>query len=191
MSMTEQTRHDGGSSSLRLYEKLVGPAEILVTGALWIACCVPVLTAGSATIALFRLAHRRRLGTPVPPLKSFATELRTAPFARCGATLIVLLAMAGVVLTAGIGVSLPQRGWGTVLVLVACIGGACLLGVLSTFFAITAIFPDRRCWEVLRMAVAVAMTRVSTSLTTGVLVIAVVTAGSLRSWWWPAPSGRP
>lgn len=179
MSTAEHTRHDGNSASLGLYQKLIGPAEAVGTGLLWLACCVPVLTAGSSTVALFRITHRRVVGAPVSPLRAFVKELRTAPLARCGATLVVLLAAVGIVVTGGLGVGLGRSSAGIAMVLVAGVGAVCLLGMLSTFLAIAGIFPDRGCWDVLRMAIAVAMSRVSTSLTMGMLIVAVVVAGAL------------
>lgn len=179
MSTTGRTGHDGRFASLRLYRKLAAPTDAVVAGLLWLICCVPVLTAGSATIALFRVTHRRILGAPVSPLREFGDELRTAPVERCGATLVVLLAVLGVAVTGLLGASMQQRGLGIALVVVACAGGTCLLGILSTFFAIVGIFPHRDCWNAVRMAIAVAMTRMSTALTTSVLLIAVAVAGAL------------
>lgn len=179
MSTIERTGHDGGSASLRLYRKLAAPADAVVAGLLWLVCCVPVLTAGSATIALFRVTHRRVVGAPVSPFREFAEELRTAPVARCGATLVVLLTVLGIAVTGLFGASMQQRGLGIALVAIAGVGGTCLLGILSTFLALVGIFPGRGCWSAVRMAIAVAMTRMSTALTISVLLIAVVVAGAL------------
>src|SRR5690625_5698594 len=80
----------------RLYARLEQLWECAGLTTLWVAACVPVITAGSSTLALLRVVAERREGIYRPVVRAFWDELVRAPLARAAATVATLLAAVGV-----------------------------------------------------------------------------------------------
>lgn len=158
----------------RLYAFLEWFWEGVGLSVLWVIACLPVVTAGAATSALFAVVTDRRRGHTRPTGQAFWDEFRIAPLQRAAASVALVVVAAGVLLTFGAGARADTLS-GLALQGATVAGGGVLLGVLVVFLPLSAIsastLPAR-----IRLAAAIAMARPRTAFVGGALTLALVVA---------------
>lgn len=122
----------------RLYARLEQLWECAGLTTLWVAACVPVITAGSSTLALLRVVAERREGIYRPVVRAFWDELVRAPLARAAATVATLLAAVGVAATLLFGLTATDAATATAVQAAALIAGVALLATIVTMLPLIA-----------------------------------------------------
>ena len=183
--MSESTSTDFVQPALRIYRVLERFWECVGLSLLWALGCLPLVTAGASTAALFAVVGQRIQGDYRPVFRSFWGEFRRAPLARAAVTVVVLLALFGAtqILLAGMGMADPVRAM--VIQAVALSGFAAVLGTLVTALPLRAgqIWSGRVSTDrggsglaTLRLAVAVGLGRPLTTLAAALLTAAAMVA---------------
>lgn len=159
--------------SLRLYEALDRVWECVALNALWLVASLPVVTAGSATIALVRLTADRRKGIYQPAARAFWEEFKKEPVARSVATVLILMALLGAALTLLFGLTAPDAIIATTMQAAGLLGLAAVLGGLVTSVPLKAQ-RDAGLVQTLRMAAAIGLGRPFTTVAAVALTFAIV-----------------
>lgn len=192
--MAEAVRGSTSSQSLqgtmRLYGLLERFWECAGLSVLWLLGCLPIITAGSSTVALFEVVAQRAKGDFRPVPQAFWDGFRRAPLARAGVTAVVLLALFGMVQTLLFGLTVADPVTATALQAVALGGLAAVMGAVVTALPTWAACGGRL-RQTLRLAAAVGLGRPLTTLA-AVLVTVALAVGTvlappvllLLGWGW-------
>lgn len=178
------------SKSLRLHGVLERLWEGIGLSVVWVLGCLPVVTAGSSTVALFRVVAQRGQGDFRPVAQAFWDEFKQAPLARAAVTVVTLLALLGVAQTLLAGITRPDPVSATVLQAAALVGVGVVLGAVVTALPLHAEHGGTFI-QTLRLSVAVGLGRPLTMMLAVLLTIAVVTVTVLvpplllvAGWTW-------
>lgn len=113
--------------------------DLMVVNCLWLLCCLPVITAGPATCAMYRVTLKLARNEPVKPVREFFAAFKSN--FKAG---ILLSLLCGLLLAAAAGdawFALQLSGWSHSLYLViAIIIGAVGMIFLAYTFALQAMF---------------------------------------------------
>lgn len=148
-------------------------------GLLWLAGCLPVVTAPVATAALFEVTRLRQRGDDPPPVRAYLAAFRQ--YARPALAVGLGWTAIGALLAADLWIAVRIDGPA---------GDAALVGllVLSALYALvsTALFPvlvslDARPRELLRTAAVIALV----SPARGLLALVAAAAAALAVWTVP------
>ena len=172
--MTARITGELPKGALRLHSVLERFSEGMGLSLLWMLGCLPVVTAGSSTLALYQVVAQRRRGDYQPVARAFWQEFKRAPLARAGLTMIILLALLGVAQTLVAGITRSDPVTATLLQAAALIGAVVLLGVIVTAPAVRAEHNGSSA-QILRLSIAVALGR---PLTTMLAVLVTVAMGA-------------
>lgn len=159
---------------LRLYGVLERFWECVGLSVLWVLGCLPVLTAGSSTVALFEVVGERRRGEYRPIFAAYWTAFKRAPLARAGITVVVLLALLGAAQTLATGMALRDATLALVLQAAGLLGLVAVGGTVVTALPVRAEPVDRSLMATLRIAGAAGLGRPMTTLAALMLTVAVV-----------------
>ena len=175
---------------LRLHALLERIWEVVGISVLWLLGCLPVITAATSTMALFRLVNQRRKGDYRPVTREFWHEFKRAPVARAGVSAVVLLAVFGVAQTFVAGMVLTDPTRSTVLQAAGLTGAVALIGAAAAALPLQAEFGGSLL-VTLRRTVAVAFGRPGTTVVavflTAAIIVAVVMVPPLlliAGWVW-------
>lgn len=190
--MTVTVRAEPLKGSLRLHGLLERFWEAAGLSLLWAMGCLPVVTAGASTLALYQVVGQRRRGDLRPVAPAFWAEFKRVPLARAAVTVVTALALAGAALTLLVGITVADPVVATVLQAAGLIGLAAVLGTLVTALPVQAARPGRFL-PTLRIAAVVALGRPLTTMAAVVLTVAVVVGTVLcpplllvLGWAWAA-----
>lgn len=161
---------------LRLYGVLERFWECVGLNALWVLGCLPVLTAGSSTLALLDVVGQRRRGEYRPVLRAYWQAFRRAPLARAGITLVVLFALLGAAQTLTAGMAVLDPTVATVLQVAGLLGLLAVGGALVTALPLRAQPDERTLLASLRVAGAAGLGRPMTTAAALMLTVAMVAA---------------
>ena len=162
--------------TLRLYGVLERFWECVGLNALWVLGCLPVLTAGSSTLALFEVVGQRRCGEYRPIARAYWTAFRRAPLARAGITLVLLLALLGAAQTLTTGMAQLDATLAVVLQAAGLLGLLAVGGAVVTTLPVRAQPEGRSLLASLRIAGAAGLGRPMTTVAALTLTVAVVAA---------------
>ena len=113
--------------------------DLIVINWLWLLCCLPIITIGPATCAMYRVTLRLARGEPVSPVKEFLAALK-GNF-KAG---LVLGLICGLVLAAAAGdawFATLNEGWvQTLYLVIAIIIGVVGMILVTYTFALQAMF---------------------------------------------------
>lgn len=160
---------------LRIHAVLERFWEAVGISVLWLLGCLPVLTVGTSTMALFQVVNQRRAGDYRPVTQAFWQEFKRAPLMRAGVSAIVLLALFGVLQTVVAGLTLPDPTVSTLVQAAGLVGAVAVLGAITAALPLHAEFGGSLT-ATLRLAVAVGLGRMWTTLIATFLTVAVVIA---------------
>lgn len=155
----------------RLYGHLERFWECAGLTALWLAGCVPILTAGSSTLALLRVVSERRDHVYRPVARAFWAEFVREPLPRAAITIIALLGGLGGLAVLFTGLVSTDILRATALQAAALIGAVMALGLSTTMMALVAR-GKRTSLRTLRLATAIAVCRPQTALAGAALTVA-------------------
>lgn len=185
-TVTAQTR-----GTLRLYGILERFWECVGLNSLWLLGCLPVLTAGNSTLALFEVIGQRRRGEYRPIPSAYWAAFKRAPLARAGITVLVVLSVLGAAQTLLAGMVMPAAVPATVLQAAGLLGLAAVGGAVVTTLPLRAQPVERTLLESLRLAGGAGLGRpMSTAaalMLTAAAVVGVVLAPPLAlvaGWVW-------
>lgn len=159
--------------ALRLHGVLERCWEGIGLSLLWVLGCLPVVTAGTSTLALFRVIAQRRRGDYQPVAQAFWCEFKHAPVARAALTVVTFLALLGVTQTLVAGITRSDPVTATLLQAAAFVGVGAVLGVGVTALPLHAEYA-RPFALTLRLSVGVALGRPVTTLLAVLLTIGMV-----------------
>lgn len=161
--MSAPLTEESTRGALRLHGVLERSWEGVGLSLLWLLGCLPVVTAGSSTLALFQVVAQRRRGDYQSVTRAFWREFKQAPLARAALTMITLLALLGVTQTLVAGITRSDPVTATLLQAAALLGVGAVLGVVVTALPVHA--EHRKPFlPTLRLSVAVALGRPLTTL---------------------------
>lgn len=155
----------------RIYDHLEQVWECAGLSVLWAAGCVPVLTAGSSTVALLRVVAERREGSYRPILRAFWEEFVREPLVRAGVTIVSILAGLGVAAGLVTGLGATDDTTAIALQAAALLGGLLLLGLGATMMPLVA-GGRRTSRRTLKLAAEIAARRPQTALAGAALTVA-------------------
>lgn len=161
---------------LRLHGVLERFWECVGLNTLWVLGCLPVLTAGSSTVALFEVVGQRRRGEYRPVARAYWTAFRPAPLARAGITMVLLLALLGAARTLTTGMALRDATLAVVLQTAGLLGLLAVGGAVVTTLPLRAQPEGRSLLASLRIAGAAGLGRPMTTLAALMLTVAMVAA---------------
>ncbi|WP_168211860.1 YesL family protein [Ruania zhangjianzhongii] len=148
--------------------------ECVGLNTLWVLGCLPVLTAGSSTVALFEVVGQRRRGEYRPIARAYWAGFRRAPLARAGITLVILLALLGAVQTLTTGMALRDATLAVVFQAAGLLGLLAVGGAVVTALPLRAQPEGRSLLASLRIAGAAGLGRPMTTVAALMLTVAVV-----------------
>ncbi|MGO1972852.1 MAG: DUF624 domain-containing protein [Propionibacteriaceae bacterium] len=180
------------TGSLRLHGLVERFWEGVGLSLLWVVGCLPVVTAGTSTLALYHVVAQRRRGDIRPVTAAFWAEFRRAPLARAAVTVVTLLALAGAFLTLVLGITVADPVVATAFQAAGLIGLAVVLGAVVTALPMQAERPGGLLGT-LRLAAAVGLGR-PLATTAAVLLTVAVGVGAVLfpplllvlGWGWAA-----
>lgn len=159
--------------AMRLHGILERFWECAGLSVLWLLGCLPIVTAGSSTVALFEVVAQRARGDYRPVSLAFWDEFRRAPLARAGVTVLTLFALFGVAQTLLFGLTVAAPLPAVVLQTAALGGMAAVLGAV-----VTALPTRAECGgtlrQTLRLAAVVGLGRPLTTLLAVLVTVALV-----------------
>lgn len=160
--------------TLRLYGVLERFWECVGLNTLWVLGCLPVLTAGSSTLALFEVVGQRRRGDYRPVAQAYWAAFRRAPLARAGITLVILLALLGAAQTLTTGMALRDATLAVVFQAAGLLGLLAVGGAVVTALPLRAQPEGRSLLVSLRIAGAAGLGRPMTTVAALMLTVAMV-----------------
>lgn len=169
-----RTGTEPARGTLRLYGVLERFWECVGLNALWVLGCVPVLTAGSSTLALFEVVEQRRRGEYRPIAAAYWKAFKRAPLVRAGITVVILLALLGAAQTLTAGMALLDSGMAIIFQAAGLLGLAAVGGAVVTTLPLRAQSGDRSLLATLRLAGAAGLGRPMTTVAALTLTVAVV-----------------
>ena len=159
--------------TLRLYALLERFWECIGLNALWVLGCLPVLTAGSSTLALFEVVGQRRRGDYRPVARAYWQAFRSAPMLRAGMTAVVVLALVGAAQTLVTGMALRDATLAVTFQAAGLLGIVLVGGAVVTTVPLRAQHPDVSLLSTFRQAGAAGLGRPMTTLAALMLTVAV------------------
>ena len=171
-----RTGTEPARGTLRLYGVLERFWECVGLNALWVLGCVPVLTAGSSTLALFEVVEQRRRGEYRPIAAAYWKAFKRAPLVRAGITVVVLLALLGAAQTVMTGMALLDTTLAIVFQAAGLLGLLAVGGTVVTTLPLRAEPEGRSLLASMRIAGAAGLGRPMTTVAALMLTVAVVAA---------------
>ncbi len=152
-------------------------ANLIILNVLWLLCCVPVVTVGASTAAMYRVALQLARGTEESVIKPFFKAFRK-DFWEATALFVILLLVGGFV----VGNVMAALSWGTFFRVASYILLALFALTATYVFPLLAQFEDG-VWRILKNAFIMSLMNLPKSMVAAAVslipVIILLTAESL------------
>lgn len=130
--------------------------DLVVLSVLWLLCCLPVVTAGASTLALYAVACKMAAGQEVTPRKEFLKAFKRDWKQATATWLPMLVLLALLVLDVSVSAQFPAP-WGGLLRGAALVGLLVWAAAFSWGFALLARFTYARGRDALANGLALAL----------------------------------